>query len=159
MDLSIQLPNQGKKGRVQLTECLNQFIEPETIEKCGYKCERCGAVDSATKQVSLFRLPRALVIHSKRFSNRKKIDTTVVIPETLDMRPFAPHLQESDKLQSTQYRLYGISHHAGSLHGGHYTAEVLNVDKNAWYSCNDARVMEISKHRSENAYVLFYIRI
>lgn len=47
-----------------------------------------------TKDMSLFRFPRILVIHLKRFYNstmrREKLSTTVQIPETLDMSPFGP---------------------------------------------------------------------
>ena len=44
--------------------------------------------------MSIFRYPKVLVIHLKRFYNstmrREKLSTTVNIPGTLDMRPFSP---------------------------------------------------------------------
>ena len=47
------------------------------------------------KEMTVFRFPKILVIHLKRFYNstmrREKLSTTVNIPTTLDMRQFAPY--------------------------------------------------------------------
>jgi len=47
------------------------------------------------KDITIFRFPKILVIHLKRFYNstmrREKLSTTVNIPDTLDMKPYAPH--------------------------------------------------------------------
>jgi ubiquitin C-terminal hydrolase len=92
MDLSLSLPKRSFGfGSVDLTECLENFIEPEQMDKCGYKCAKCKKVDNMTKDFSVFRFPNVLVIHLKRFSRREKLSTTVNVPKTLDMRPFAPH--------------------------------------------------------------------
>jgi len=61
------------------------------------------------------------------------------------------------------YDLVGTIDHSGTLNQGHYVSNV-KVDDN-WYSCNDAEVYQLSedsaeKHilKSENVYMLFYIR-
>jgi len=58
-----------------------------------------------------------------------------------------------------KYKLFGISHHSGGLGGGHYVAEVQNVEQKQWYSCNDSSVEAIDgpKSNSNSAYVLFYV--
>ena len=58
------------------------------------------------------------------------------------------------------YKLYGISHHSGSLNGGHYIGEVKNLDDGTWYNCNDSHCSKLSSgadQQSASAYVLFYI--
>lgn len=57
------------------------------------------------------------------------------------------------------YKLYGISHHSGTLHGGHYIGDVMNIDDGSWYNCNDSRCKkQISADtNSTSAYVLFYM--
>jgi ubiquitin C-terminal hydrolase len=82
--------------------------------------------------MSIFRWPKILVIHIKRFYNsssrREKLSTTVNIPSVLDMSPYGPRSNHESKKTSTKYRLYGISHHSGSLYGGHYVAEAMNLE-------------------------------
>jgi len=97
MDLSVSIPRSAVRytGYVNVLDCLNAYIAPEVMERCGYKCQKCKAVDNMEKDITIFRFPKILVIHLKRFYNstmrREKLSTTVNIPETLDMRPYAPH--------------------------------------------------------------------
>lgn len=64
------------------------------MAECGYKCPKCKGIDKMEKEMTIFRLPKVLVIHLKRFYNstmrREKLSTTVNLPAQLDMRPFAP---------------------------------------------------------------------
>ena len=89
MDLSIPIPS--SYGSLSLKDCLKNFIEPESMEKCGYKCEKCKAVDKMSKDITVFRFPKILVIHLKRFTRRDKLTNTIEIPVNLDMRNYAPH--------------------------------------------------------------------
>ena len=127
MDLSVSLPRRAVKitGRITLEECLKSFIQQEKMDECGYKCSKCKAKDQHSKDMTIFRFPQVLVVHLKRFYNsfmrREKISSQVDIPFTLDMRPYAPHVNDKNKI-GMHYNLYGISHHSGSLYGGHYIA-------------------------------------
>lgn len=40
MDLSVSIPRKGVRitGYITLEECLKNFIQPERMEECGYKC-------------------------------------------------------------------------------------------------------------------------
>lgn len=132
------------------------------MENCGYKCSNCKGIDNMEKDITIFRYPKILVVHLKRFYNssmrREKLSTTIQIPTTLDMRPYGPYSSKSPDLfilptsyltfifkdhkskdRAKSYKLYGISHHSGTLHGGHYIGEVMNMDDGAWYLCNDSR--------------------
>jgi len=72
------------------------------------------------------------MIHIKRFYHslmrKEKLNTTVQYPKVLDMRKYAPHSSKIQLLinlghasvKKAIYNLYGVSHHSGSLSGGHY---------------------------------------
>ena len=91
MDLSLSIPRKAMRitGYIDLSECLKSFISPERMEECGYKCSKCKKVDNMTKELTLFRYPRVLVIHLKRFYNssmrREKLNTTIKIPLVVDL--------------------------------------------------------------------------
>jgi len=74
------------------------------------------------------------------------------------MRKYAKHSDHSSK-QRALYDLYGVSHHSGSLSGGHYVCDVKNVAEGKWYRCNDSHVSSIASPdtSSSSAYVLFYV--
>lgn len=114
--------------------------------------------------MTIYRFPKLLVIHLKRFyqstMRREKLSTTVFIPPVLDMRAYAPHSKHPSKMQAKSYQLYGMSHHSGTLNGGHYIGEVMNLETQKWFECNDSRcTMKSSPDTSSaSAYVLFYIQ-
>jgi len=130
---------------------------------CGFKCEGCKKTVNVEKGLSIFRYPKILVIHLKRFYHsvmrREKLNTTVQFPVTgLDMRKYAPHSDHSSKAKAI-YNLYGISHHSGSLSGGHYVCDVQNLGEKKWYRCNDSHISKSGgpDSCSSSAYVLFYV--
>lgn len=109
MDLSLSIPQ--VRGGCSLTDCLEEFIEPEKMEQCGFKCEKCKAVDRMDKDMTVFRFPKILVMHLKRFAgsnsrNRVKLTTSIDIPKKINMRPYAPY---SGKYYFNQIYLYSIS--------------------------------------------------
>ena len=98
MDLSVEIPRKATKftGAVKIQDCLEKFIDVEKMMDCGYKCEGCKKAVSVEKDLTIFRFPKILVIHLKRFYHsamrREKLNTTVQFPESqLDMRKYAPH--------------------------------------------------------------------
>jgi ubiquitin carboxyl-terminal hydrolase 2 len=163
MDLSVEIPRKAVRflGSIDIKDCLEKFVEAEKMIDCGYKCAGCKKTVNIEKNLTIYRFPKILVIHLKRFYNsamrREKLNTTVSFPEKLDVRKYAPHSTHSSK-ESAVYRLFGISHHSGSLNGGHYIGEVYNFSNKNWYNCNDSIVQKISSPdtSSSSAYVLFY---
>ena len=91
MDLSVSIPRKAVRytGYIDVAELMKVYIAPVTMERCGYKCTKCKAVDNMEKQMTIFRFPKILVIHLKRFYNstmrREKLSTTVNIPDRLNM--------------------------------------------------------------------------
>ena len=97
MDLSVEIPRKAVRitGSVSLADCLDKFIETERMMNCGYKCSSCKQEVSVEKDLTIFRFPKVLVIHLKRFYHsamrKEKISVTVDFPEKLDMSKWAPH--------------------------------------------------------------------
>jgi ubiquitin C-terminal hydrolase len=97
MDLSIEIPRKAVRiiGNINLSDCLDKFIEKERMIDCGYKCSGCKKPVSVEKDLTIYRFPKILVIHLKRFYHsamrREKISTTVKFPEQLDVSKYAPH--------------------------------------------------------------------
>ena len=95
MDLSVSIPRGAQRitGYVDVSECINAYTTVENMEKCGYKCSNCKSVDNMEKRFTIFRAPKIMVVHLKRFYNstmrREKLSTTVKIPDSLDLTPFA----------------------------------------------------------------------
>lgn len=90
MDLSLSIPSKSM-GSIGLGDCLKNFVASERMEKCGYKCSKCKAVDKMEKDITVYRFPKILVIHLKRFSRREKITTTVSVPKKIDFSPYGPY--------------------------------------------------------------------
>jgi len=145
MDLSIEIPRKAVRilGSISLQECLKTFFTLEKMIDSGYKCESCKKAVNIEKDISIYQFPRILTIHLKRFYHssmrREKISSAVQIPENLSMGSFAPN-SKHESVKQANYKLYGVSHHSGSLYGGHYICEVQNVTTGRWYRCNDSHV-------------------
>mmetsp|Transcript_47282 Transcript_47282/g.34569 ORF Transcript_47282/g.34569 Transcript_47282/m.34569 type:complete len:184 (+) Transcript_47282:823-1374(+) len=167
LDLSLSL----RLGRedfaledVTLDDCLKDFVKAEKMEQSGYRCEGCKRESTMRKSLSLYKLPQVLVLHLKRFAShsvrREKLKTRVKIEDVIDVRDCAPLLPPNTlAMTRTRYKLFGIVHHYGSLSGGHYISEILSLEDNKWYECDDTSVQQlrtpVSRH-SSSAYVLFY---
>jgi ubiquitin C-terminal hydrolase len=155
----------GDGGACDLSDCLAGFTRQDDLDG-DYYCSTCKTHVPCTKRMSLYRCPPVLVLHMKRFAfslyRRSKVTTSVDFPVTgLDLRPYcatgSPALQGASP---PVYDLVGVVNHMGSLGGGHYTADALNVDTGKWFNFNDSRVSRTSSSRlsGSNAYLLFYVQ-
>ena len=82
---------------------------------------------------------------------------------SLPSSPIRSKVQTTVGNASPVYDLAGVSHHNGSMHGGHYIAHInVHSDKHDdgsnWMCFNDARVSNIppTSISGPSAYVLFY---
>ena len=144
------------KRNVNIYDCFGKFREPETLDKNNeWFCPKCKNHVQAQKKLEVFKLPKILIIHLKRFRisgfSREKITLPVHFPlENLDLR----HYISSDEVPPF-YELFAVSNHFGALAGGHYTATVKQDQK--WFDCNDSDVSEFKGTIDySSAYVLFY---
>ena len=83
MDLSVEIPRSAARftGTVKLQDCLDKFIEIQRMVDCGYKCEGCKKPVDVEKNLTIFRFPKILCIHLKRFYHsamrKEKLNTTL----------------------------------------------------------------------------------
>lgn len=154
--------------RCSLEECLQNFASEELLEGDNMiSCDRCGEKRAASKRLSLFKCPKVLVIQIKRFRtgkfSREKLNTDVVFPlKHLDLSPFLSTEKSSTPTSPPLYDLIGISHHSGTMHGGHYVATIdTNTSKDGtqkWVNFNDGIITTVGSNSlsGPSAYVLFY---
>ena len=72
---------------------VQEFVKEEELEKDSYYCSKCKTHRSAKRSFSIFRCPRILVLHLKRFTfstfRRSKLSTSIDFPTIgLSLKPF-----------------------------------------------------------------------
>ncbi|PON98373.1 Ubiquitinyl hydrolase [Trema orientale] len=148
---------------VSLYKCLEAYLKEEPLgpENMWY-CPSCQKHQQASKKLDLWTLPDILVIHLKRFSYTRflntKLETYVDFP--IDDLDFSAYVNRKNSQPSNQYSLYAISNHYGSTGGGHYTSFIRH-DHGRWFDFDDDRVLPVIDERIKTsaAYVLFYRRV
>jgi len=162
----LMLQHQQASTPITLQHCLQLWATEERLSpRDPWRCSRCQDFKEASKKLDLWKLPKLLVVHLKRFTyergfslSRDKIDALVDYPlKGLDLTPFAAGPQEEPPI----YDLYAVSQHMGGMGGGHYTAVCKNVTTGKWISFDDTTTTEVdeeSVRADKHAYVLFYKR-
>lgn len=157
---------------------LRRFFSPEKRE---LKCEKCFS-ESATQTMEILSLPKALLLHFKRFIvdigsfgvSYSKNQSAVTFDSTLEFDEddggVLNEFLASDRLPppttsiSPVYALRSVVNHAGfSASFGHYTADALRRtdDGREWIRFNDCYVSRISAREAieesqRTAYLVLY---
>eukprot|EP00761_Pharyngomonas_kirbyi_P013246 gb/GECH01013273.1/.p1 GENE.gb/GECH01013273.1/~~gb/GECH01013273.1/.p1 ORF type:complete len:588 (+),score=110.07 gb/GECH01013273.1/:1-1764(+) len=172
MDLSLPIPQSNdfrstfsafSKSGIKITDCLDLFLKEEVLKgrEQAY-CSKCKKHRDSKKKFTIFRYPRVLVLHLKRFSYNNyfgdKVKTKVEFPETLDMiqywDPEAKKYYQKNYLP--HYKLHGVVNHGGSLSCGHYTATCRVQDK-GWFEFDDSYIHQTNQPKGgASPYILFY---
>ena len=199
MDLCVEIPRSDSKSMLQKTlnftdsakctldSCLKKFTSEEVLEGDNmWRCDKCKQPRKAVKKLSLYKLPKILLISLKRFrwgaSTRDKVTSDVKFPvnEPLDMRPYIVPDSSSALNRTCQYDLIGVANHIGGTGFGHYIAH-CNVNNNdmesgfssddqpevnasiskpaKWMCFNDGKVSKVKNGdgvSGPSAYLLFY---
>jgi len=151
-----------------LTSCFRQFCQLERLDSDNlYHCDGCGQHTQADKKMTLWRLPKILIVTLKRFSVVEKHgrylcrrnSSAVQFPMTnLDLDEFNSGPNDSE----TKYDLYAVNCHIGCTDGGHYFSVCLNTDDRWWLFDDDKRravsEKEVQRIGQSDAYMLFYRR-
>lgn len=163
---ALPIPSPGaRREPVSLIDCWNTFTEPEDLIKDGnndnrYKCDKCKSLQSARKNISIWKFPKVMIILLKRFRSNghhsAKIDDMVTYPFNLDLSDYCGSY---DKYQA-KYELMAVCNHLGGTGGGHYFAFCKDLD-NKWRKYNDSSVSEMSEESvvTKSAYCLFYKQV
>jgi hypothetical protein len=103
-----------------------------------FTCPMCGVRDAA----SGFKLPETLPMVLKMRVGRDKfvpINGRAVKVKRKLLYPL------DFKIDTVMYSLFAVQHHTGGHMKGHYTADVLNLEKDVWYHCNDENVLVLKE--------------
>jgi ubiquitin C-terminal hydrolase len=104
LDISVSIPRSESKsllqktlkmtnsGRCTLEQCLENYTAPEALDDM-FDCDKCKQKRKKIKTFSIYRHPKMLVVHIKRFcfndQYRAKLSTDVAFPlQSLDMAPY-----------------------------------------------------------------------
>lgn len=166
----------GRKGHITLEECIKMFETPEKLDEDDmWYCPVCKDHKQALKTMSIWRLPKILIFHLKRFYCKKSIKgfcgfknynekiCTLVKSPLNDMSlydfidPESPFRKDDG---NAKFNLFGVVNHMGTLNSGHYVAYAKGGEDGNWLCFNDAHVSAASADNviSDGNYVLFYQR-
>ena len=140
--LKVPVPQEG--ANFNLMDALREDMVAEDIEE--YVCEVCGPPRRAAKKtMSIWRMPLALVITLKRFTNDgKKIHTALApLPAIVDFTPYFSK-ESPEILGETRYTLRGMVDHHGPPSFGHYTAQCRHLGNDKWYTYDDENTRDMS---------------
>ena len=159
MDLALPIPKSKSTSSrscnyqsVKLDACMQVFTRKETLdeEERPY-CNKCKNITNSTKQLSISKLPKFLVIQLKRFSGynvRNKLSTPVEFDEGWEI------CDNSGKTHT--YSLYGIACHSGGICGGHYTAYCKYNKQWRYFNDSYAGAENWDSVKCQESYILFY---
>ena len=149
-------------------ECLDNLCNEQQLDTnnkltCGF----CGLSNRAFKKTLLWKTPKILVIHIKRFGfDNLKITTNVNYPiKDLDLSNYID--PKSPFRYKCKYDLIGVNLHLSignseNINAGHYISFVKNINNHNWYIYNDSAepvlITEADEIQNNDAYLLFYYR-
>ena len=138
--LKVSVPSSGGEDSADILKMLREDMAAETIE--GYQCDKCPKRTTAKRAMSIWSMPKALMLVVKRFTpDGRKIHTRVApLPPIIDFTPFYSEYSPEKMKGITHYNLRGIVDHHGSAGGGHYTAQCLPATDTEWYVFDDEGV-------------------
>lgn len=145
-------------GRSSLRDMLNHYYTDSNIE---YTCSKCKKMRNCIRKTDIWKLPPLLIIHLNRFEHdvlmRKKQNYVDFPMENLDLSSYVG-MNNNSSSRYSNFDLYGISNHYGTMDGGHYTAFCKSKGNNNWYKFDDHEVYELSREsvKTPAAYILFY---
>ncbi|KAK9840619.1 hypothetical protein WJX81_004670 [Elliptochloris bilobata] len=143
-----------------VADAFARMSKAETLHD--YKVRDDSAKGRASKCVQLYRLPRVLVLHLKRFTHglgagTGKLHKPVRFDATLHIQPGWVHRDCPQHAGAALDLIATVSHHGRTPASGHYTADVRQED-GRWLRFDDSNVTSVPLSRvlDDKAYLLFY---
>ena len=155
-----------------LEDCLSTSMNEEVLKGANrIRCGACGYKTPVTKQMTIWKSPKILVLQLKRFiknmygQTTRKIKNKVIYPiKGLDMTDYFSLSSSS----GSKYDLVGVNIHkelnggSSRFYVGHYFSYCKNEIDNNWYCYNDSKQpMKIESSYDlidSDAYLLFYYK-
>lgn len=172
LQLSLPVNSTQMFKTLTLEECLDHYTSNEKMDKDNkLTCNFCYIKNRPVKKTILWKTPKILIIHLKRFIVNcfgiptQKLNNMIQYPiDNLDIKKYVDPM--SPDYDNTTYNLYGVNcHHnlssglISTLNYGHYTSYVKNRYDGSWYEFDDSCVSKKEDVVSKNAYMLFYCRV
>ena len=147
---------------VSLFGCLTLFTHGDSFDQIDWNCEKCEKNVKADVDITIWRPPKVLIFHLKRFEFTEKYERIktnepiVVPPQRFDLKEY---IDNETITESVYYNLFAIINHSGEIDHGHYFADCLC--HKTWYRFNDEKVTPLEQQptTSEEAYLLFYTMV
>lgn len=165
-----------------LTGCLDRFTRPERLgSEQKFFCQQCQVRQESLKQMSIRKLPLVSCFHIKRFEHSpirkmsRKVDRYLQFPLSLDMSPYLSSSilrsrfgnrifpfdgdePDAGNEISSEFELFAVVTHTGSLDAGHYVTYLRR--SNQWYKCDDAWITQVNENvvRAAQGYMMFYVQ-
>jgi ubiquitin C-terminal hydrolase len=148
----------NEKNGLDIYDCLKSFEEVEELDDHNtIYCRKCKKHVKGTKKMDIYKLPKYLIIHLKRFKRSGYSSQKNTAQINFPINDFTVQACNGERVS---YDLYAVSNHYGSMGGGHYTAYAKSINE-IWYDFNDSSASALrdkSSITSAAAYVLFYKR-
>ena len=157
--LTLSIPEDNNNRYLKsctLDECLENYMKYEILkDDNAWFNEKTGKKENIKKNLTFWNFPNILIITLKRFDNFNNKITTIVNCK-IDNMDFSKYVK-CYKKEEYVYDLLGTINHSGNTYGGHYTANIRNMN-NKWYNYNDTFINEIKidKIITNETYCLFY---
>jgi ubiquitin C-terminal hydrolase len=163
--LQLSIPaNNTHNETFTLDECLDHYTQNEILDKHNMmECNFCYRKNQSTKKTVLWKTPKILILHIKRFIVNylgiptQKLNNMVQYPLDFDIKKYIDPLSS----QNTKYKLFAVNchHNIGlgyTINYGHYTSIVKNRYDDCWYEFDDNNVKATKNIINGKAYMLFY---
>lgn len=167
--LDVNIPKNTTQDIYTLDDCIKYTFKDEQLDKHNKcDCDFCGIKNKSIKKTKLWKTPKILIIHFKRFMTNEygqqtaKITDPINYPiKNLDLTEYFD--ENSPYKNNCTYDLIGVNIHEELQHKsidvGHYVSAVKNRYNNKWYLFNDSAEPRKLKYKQfKNAYMLFYIK-
>jgi ubiquitin C-terminal hydrolase len=170
LPISIPIKNREDINKsFSIYECMDSLIQEEQLDNDNqFNCEMCGLKNKGYTHLLLWKTPKILVIHIKRFISNNminrplKLNNNITYPfKDFDISKYIS--KYSPYKDKCKYDLFGVNiHHSNgrNINYGHYTSYVKSIINNNWYLYNDSaepiNIRNENQLQTNNAYLLFY---
>ena len=154
--LKINLAKDVNGQPCSLEECIKHEYKDESID--GYQCDACKTKQTTLKQISIWRLPKVLIVTLARFTPMGTRDNAPLVYDGHPLELGSLFSEESmEPTRIKQYNLFATVDHHGHHMGGHYTAQCFSPVWKSWQLYDDEAVHEIAGPRfGTETYIMMF---
>lgn len=158
IDISLSLPNSRE---VDIIDCFINYFKKEELDTT-IECEYCKKNTKTIKNLCVWRFPKNLIIHLKRYTqhNNGNYSRNNCIVDFSSELVFQDNQNNNRKIE---YQLKSVVNHIGfSPLSGHYSTYIKynhpKTNNELWVHIDDSNIYKINESKiiSTSAYILLY---